>query len=188
MHKKICEIKEYEDVRECYSVNSKGEITSNATNPFYKMEKNKKLVLLEKTGGYLNVCLMRKDGTKKWCRVHRIVASAFIPNPQNKKTVNHIDRDKKNNNAENLEWATVKENSRHANSKELYCYDLQGNLVKQYKHAIDALNDGFSSHAFNVALGNEKSHKKHYFSYENLTKGNVLQRLSKPYPRAGRRK
>lgn len=188
MHKKICEIKEYEDVRKCYSVNSKGEIISNATNPFYKMEKDKKLIQKEKTGGYLNVCLVCNDGTKKWCRVHRIVAKAFVPNPENKPQVNHKDGNKHNNAISNLEWMTAQENSRHANSKELYCYDLKGNLVKHYKIAIDAMKDGFSSHAFNVALGNEKSHKKHYFSYENLTKSDVLQRLSKPYPRLGRRK
>lgn len=59
--------------------------------------------------GYLMVALAGKT-----FRVNRLVATAFIPNPDNKTVVNHIDGNKENNKADNLEWATISENMLHA--------------------------------------------------------------------------
>lgn len=63
--------------------------------------------------GYYSVCLVKHNKPKTY-RLHRIVAQAFIPNPDNKPQVNHIDGDKSNNKAENLEWCTQSENMKHA--------------------------------------------------------------------------
>lgn len=59
--------------------------------------------------GYLRVRIGNKQ-----CLVHRLVAETFIPNPDNKATVNHISAKKDDNRVENLEWATQSENNRHA--------------------------------------------------------------------------
>lgn len=63
--------------------------------------------------GYCFVCY-KENGVRKNILVHRLVAEAFIPNPQNKPEVNHIDGNPKNNNVINLEWVTPSENRKHA--------------------------------------------------------------------------
>lgn len=63
---------------------------------------------LTKDGYY--VTTLTKDGVSKTWRVHRLVALTYIPNPENKPIVNHLDENKTNNNVSNLEWATAVEN------------------------------------------------------------------------------
>lgn len=63
--------------------------------------------------GYQRIVLM-KDGIKKRFMCHRIVAQEFIPNPNNKPFINHIDGNPANNKVENLEWCTQEENEQHS--------------------------------------------------------------------------
>ncbi len=63
--------------------------------------------------GYVKIRL-RHQSKDKTARVHRLVAEAFIPNPKNKETVNHIDGNKQNNAASNLEWADRTQQMLHA--------------------------------------------------------------------------
>ena len=62
--------------------------------------------------GYLNVRLCKDSRTKDF-QIHRLVAIAFIPNPENKPQIDHINADKTNNNVNNLRWVTCKENIRN---------------------------------------------------------------------------
>lgn len=63
--------------------------------------------------GYLNICLY-KEGKPNMFRVHRLVADAFLPNPENKPEINHKDTHTDNNHVSNLEWCTRSENMLHA--------------------------------------------------------------------------
>jgi hypothetical protein len=63
--------------------------------------------------GY-RIVVLSKNGVHKSIRVHRLVADAFLSNPENKSEVNHIDGNKENNKVSNLEWATRSENMAHA--------------------------------------------------------------------------
>ena len=88
------------------------------------------------TSGYKSVRLWNGSNYKNHY-VHRLVAEAFIPNPDNKPTVNHKDENKKNNSANNLEWMTYLENNEYGNrkkkfilsrSKPVRAYDKYGKL------------------------------------------------------------
>lgn len=94
------QIKGYEGL---YKVSNTGKIKDRKGNLMKERDNG---------NGYSYACLW-KNGKDKYIGVHRLVAIAFIKNPLNKKCVNHIDANKKNNNVFNLEWCTVQENCKH---------------------------------------------------------------------------
>lgn len=97
------QIKEYPR----YSVSNFGRVKNNNTDKVLKGYTDFK--------GYQRVCIhCRGEGIRKDLKVHRLVAEAFVPNPDNKPQVNHIDGNKQNNAASNLEFCTNQENQLHA--------------------------------------------------------------------------
>jgi hypothetical protein len=108
------DIKGYEGY---YQISNLGRVKSLAKTIFCKNNRNKKVaeIILKPSisaNGYPGVTLC--TGKYKRFSVHRLVAISFIPNPENKPTVNHINGVKYDNRVENLEWATYIENNRHA--------------------------------------------------------------------------
>lgn len=101
-----------------YQISNLGRIKSLtcwAGNKYIKkyIKREKILKLSPKKNGYLIVALQNKK-IIKYKTVHRLVAEAFIPNPENYPVVNHIDGNKINNNVDNLEWCTYKHNNQEA--------------------------------------------------------------------------
>ena len=91
--------------------------------------------------GYMRVCLT-KDRKSKMHTIHRMVAEAFIPNPENKPIVNHIDGNVKNNKVENLEWVTYAENSNKSKNvttserwNSVKVIDNKGHIFDSYREA-----------------------------------------------------
>lgn len=116
--------------------------------------------------GYLYVGLY-KNKKEKWVSVHRLVAAAFIPNPENKPCIDHINTIKDDNRVENLRWATPKENVNNpisrknyldnspiagkfgkdnCNSKPVCQYSLDDKFIRKWCSIIDVKRElGFSN-------------------------------------------
>lgn len=122
-------IKNYEKL---YMIDELGNVKSlpkvKINNKGYKCLTKEKILKPQKRNGYLSVTLSNNKH-KQMFSVHRLVAIHFIPNPQDKPYVNHIDGNKFNNNVLNLEWVTGEENMRHSyyvlnkNKKRVKCID-----------------------------------------------------------------
>ena len=103
------------------------------------------------TGGYLKVVLY-KNGVRKTKSIHRIVAEAFIPNPESLPQINHKDEIKDNNNVENLEWCTSKYNNNHGTrlkrsartkSKKIRAINVETGEVLTFNSGVEAMEKGY---------------------------------------------
>lgn len=132
-------------------------------------------------GNYLHVTLF-KNGKRKICFIHRLVASTFIDNPYDLPQVNHKDGNKMNNNVKNLEWCSARDNLIHAFKLGLKTAQIthyrgvkafkDGNFVGEYKSLHEAakklnLNVG---HICGVLHGRSTNFKGFYFEYNNKEK------------------
>lgn len=82
--------------------------------------KRKHILKHNSNHGYFLVCLC-KCGAEKYFRIHRLVAEAFIPNPDKLPYVNHKDENKQNNAVDNLEWCTAQYNTEYSQAKPIMC-------------------------------------------------------------------
>ncbi len=119
-------IKNFEE----YLINRDGKIYST---------KSKKFLTPRDRNGYLAITLC-KNNKRYDFSIHRLIALTFIPNPENKPYINHIDGNKHNNSLENLEWCTGSENVQHAYDTGLahghlleYTQELRYNLGKGWR-------------------------------------------------------
>jgi hypothetical protein len=114
--------KDIEDYEGRYQVSSHGRVKSLArvvnSHPKTRKLKDKIRKLSTNRYGYSYISL-KKDGKLKALAIHRLVAIAFIQNPENKPCVNHLNGIKADNNISNLEWVTYSENTIHAHQNNL---------------------------------------------------------------------
>lgn len=115
----------------------------------YKGSKNLNIKIMKQKltrFGYYEVAL-NKNKTPKTFKVHRLVAEAFIPNPNNYPIINHKDECKTNNKVENLEWCTYKHNTNYgsclqriseAQSRPIKQISLNGEIIRTFSSAREA--------------------------------------------------
>ena len=171
-----------------YKVSNLGKIL----NLNYKRTGKAELMNPSDNGGYLMVHLS-KNRKKKWCLVHRLVAFAFLDNPENLPQVNHKDENKTNNfvflnedgsvdkEKSNLEWKTPKENSNHGSrneriskaltngkqSKKVLQFTLDDEFVREWDSVGECARNGFNKgHVSACCRGEEKTHKGFQWKYK----------------------
>lgn len=121
---------------------------------------------------YLSVHLY-KNHIRKVFDIHRLVAKAFIPNPENKPCVNHKDCNKLNNNVNNLEWVTLKENSQHSvknkrvKLRPIIQYTKQGVKIKEWKSIKEAGEIyGYANNICHCCLNKQKTAYGYIWRYK----------------------
>lgn len=130
-----------------------------------------------KRGGYLTV-LLSVGGRRKNCKIHRLVAEAFLLNPNDFPMVNHKDFNRQNNNVENLEWCDAKYNTNYSlhrkpsmlnkRGKPVDAYDRDGNFVSSFASIRDAgrVLNVFGQNICAILSGKSKWIKGYTFKYK----------------------
>lgn len=158
-----------------YQISNTGIVKTLGRKKGFIHAKTKDLTPWEDKKGYLHVGLRNKDGKKKNYQLHRLVAGVFVPNPDNKPQVNHIDGNKHNNRASNLEWVTNYENHIHkvytlgvnsvAKIKPILCVET-GVVYNSVHNAARSLNSAQSfSQIAAVARGERKTALGYHWRY-----------------------
>ena len=137
-----------------YQVSDQGRVKS------FKWNKERFLKPSMDKDGYLLVNLCA-GGKPKTLKVHRLVCEAFHENPDNKPQVNHINEDKTDNRACNLEWCTCKQNVNHGSrnervSKPVGQYSLDGKLIKLWPSTMEAERQAGFNHGNISQVANGK--------------------------------
>lgn len=157
-----------------YFISSYGDVIS------YGQNKKKILKGTSDKKGYLRVRLSMNDN-KYSRKIHRLVALAFIPNPDNLPEVNHKDGNKANNHVDNLEWSTGKQNVKHAVDnglvKRKYGIKHWGRrrigqylgceLIKEYELIKEAVKEGYSQGSISRSAITGIKHKGYHWKYLN---------------------
>ena len=143
-----------------YSVNRHGDIYSEKYGKLFAKCKN--------SHGYVCV-ILRKNGIRYSKKVHRLVAETFLPNPENKREVNHIDGNKSNNELSNLEWVTSSENTRHAVNVGLISRKRMRIIEtgEEFPSAVDCAKsiNGSYANIYHCLNGERKTHKGYHYEY-----------------------
>ena len=168
------DIKDYENL---YQGSNLGRARSldrwvSSKNGSIRCCKGRILKLSTNKDGYLYVCLW-KNGKVKNFLVHRLVAEAFLPNPDNLPQVNHKDENPQNNNVDNLEWCSAQYNTNYGTrnercSKPILQYTLDGVFVREWESAMQAEREG-GFNSGNIAAcckGKRKTHKDSIWRYK----------------------
>ncbi len=134
--------KDIEGYEGLYQVSNLGRVKSLAKTVIYcngKVYHYAETILkpCEQKKGYMKVGLHKGRKTKN-AFIHRLVATAFIPNTDNLEQVNHKDENPQNNRADNLEWCDCQYNVDYSLSKPVCQYDMQGKLIAVWKSIIEA--------------------------------------------------
>jgi hypothetical protein len=124
-------------------------------------------------GGYTEVCIKFNNKSIQF-RIHRLVALHFIDNPKNKSEVNHIDSNRLNNNATNLEWTSKRENQCHGNINRKKTSRYVGVfLIKQKKN--NAWRSQIQINNKNIYLGTYKTEEEAYQARCDYEKNNNIE-------------